>query len=189
MRRFIFKFEVWEWCKNVWYSSAISVWGKVISQSCRTIFTGYCTGIMWSRQVKHPSSSIKTVGLPAARAGCGYTVPVLCTLKNRSSCMNTRRHAMLPIRGNSWKIIRASVWQTDIRSIIPLKRRKKIWRSQSAGDIAGASSMRHWRSYREIWGNSLFCTSSWTRSVRSTVRKESFPVFHQTNGLPGVSWW
>ena len=47
-----------------------------------------------------PSSSIKTVGLPAARAGCGYTVPVLCIPKNRSSCTNTRRHAMLHIREN-----------------------------------------------------------------------------------------
>ena len=60
--------------------------------------------------MKHLSSSIKTVGLPAARAGCGYTVPVLCTLKNRSSCMNTRRHAMLPIRGfcigkKNWEMI------------------------------------------------------------------------------------
>ena len=60
----------------------------------------------------------------------------------------------------------------------------EIWRSQGAGYITGASSMRHWRSYRKIWGNSLFCTSSWTRSVRFTGRKESFPVFHQTNGLP-----
>lgn len=40
-------------------------------------------------------------GLPAARAGCGYIVPVLCIPKNRSSCTNVRKHAMLPIRGNS----------------------------------------------------------------------------------------
>ena len=40
-------------------------------------------------------------GLPAARAGCGYIVPVLCIPKNRLSCTNARKHAMLPIRGNS----------------------------------------------------------------------------------------
>ena len=38
---------------------------------------------------------------PGAKAGCGYTVPVICIKTGRLSCMNTSRQEMHLIHGNS----------------------------------------------------------------------------------------
>ena len=166
-----------------------SAWPKIILGSCMTICTAYCMIIMWSRQMKRRSLSIKMADRQAVKAGCGSTAPVLWIRRSRSFCMNTRRPAMLHTRGNFWKIMPASVWQTAIRSTIPLKKRKKISGSQDAGYTADVSFMKRWKSCRKNWGNSLSCIWSWTRYRRFTGRKANWRDYRQKKDWHSVSWW